>query len=92
MARNVLRDELVDDMRARVAHAWRHDPLALWVGLIKLINAVSFAVLILKPVGWKLGLWFVLCVVSLTVAAVIEKARMARQAPPAEAGELLSFP
>ena len=88
MARNVLRDELVEAMRARVTHAWRHDPLALWVGLIKLINAVSFAVLMLKPVGWKLGLWFVFCVASLAVAAVIEKARMARQAPPAEAGEL----
>ena len=88
MARNVLRDELVDAMRARVAHAWRHDPRALLIGLIKLVNAVSFAVLIQKPVGWKLGLWLVFCVVSLAVAAAIEKARMARQVPPAGAGEL----
>ena len=78
MARNVLRDELVDAMRARVAHAWRHDPRALLIALMKLVNAVSFAVLIQKPVGWKMGLWLVFCVASLAVAAVIEKARMAR--------------
>ena len=82
MARNVLRDELVDAMRARVAHAWRHDPRVLLIGLIKLVNAVFFAVLIQKPVGWKLGLWLVVCVASLAVAAAIEKARMARQVPP----------
>ncbi len=87
MARNVLRDELVDAMRARVAHAWRHDPRALLIGLIKLVNAVSFAVLIQKPVGWKLGLWLVFCVASLSVAAVLEKARMARQVPQARARE-----
>ena len=85
MARNVLRDELVEAMRARVTHAWRHDPLALWVGLIKLINAVSFAVLMLKPVGWKLGLWFVFCVASLSVAAVLENARMVRKSTSADA-------
>ncbi len=87
MARNVLRDELVDAMRARVAHAWRHDPRVLLIALIKLVNAASFAVLIQKPVGWKLGLWFVFCVASLSVAAVLEKARMAHQVSPAEAGE-----
>ncbi|OYV31553.1 MAG: hypothetical protein B7Z83_11425 [Thiomonas sp. 20-64-5] len=87
MARNVLRDELVDAMRARVAHAWRHDPRALLIGLIKLVNAVSFAVLMLKPVGLKLGLWFGFCVASLSVAAALEKARMAQQVSPAEAGE-----
>ena len=79
MARNVRRDELVDDMRARVAHAWHHDPRVLLIGLIKLVNAVSFAVLIQNPVRWKLGLWFVFCVASLSVAVVLEKARMARQ-------------
>lgn len=88
MARNVPRDELVGAMRARIAHAWRHDPRALLIGLIKLVDAVSFAVLMLNPVGWKLVLWFVFCVVSLAVAAVLEKARMAREAPPAGAGEL----
>ena len=87
MARNVLRDELVDAMRARVAHAWRHDPRVLLVGLIKLVNAVFFAVLMLNPVWWKLGLWLVFCVASLSVAAALEKARMARQVSPAEAGE-----
>ena len=87
MARNVLRDELVDAMRTRVADAWRHDPRALLIVLIKLVNAVSFTVLIQKPVGWKLGLWFVFCVASLSVAAVLEKARMAREAPTTEAGE-----
>ena len=87
MARNVLRDELVDAMRARVAHAWRHDPRALLIALMKLVNAVSFAVLIQKPVGWKMGLWLVFCVASLSVAAVLEKARMARQVPQAGAGE-----
>ena len=87
MARNVLRDELVDAVRARVAHAWRHDPRALLIALIKLVNAVSFAVLMLKPVDWKLGLWFGFCVASLSVAAVLEKARMERQVSPAEAGE-----
>ena len=88
MARNVLRDELVDAMRARVADAWRHDPRALLIALIKLVNAVSFAVLMLKPVCWKLGLWFAFCVATLSVAAVLEKARMARQVPQAGAGEL----
>ncbi|CQR42301.1 hypothetical protein THICB3180089 [Thiomonas sp. CB3] len=88
MVRNVLRDELVDAMRARVAHAWRHAPRVLLIALIKLVNAASFAVLIQKPVGWKLGLWFVFCVASLSVAAVIEKARMARHVPQAGAGEL----
>ena len=78
MARNVLRDELVDAMRARVAHAWRHDPRALLILLIMLANAIAFAILIQNPVGWKLGLWFVFCVASLSVAASIEKARMAR--------------
>ena len=87
MARNVLRDELVDAMRARVAHAWRHDPRVLLIVLIKLVNAVTFAVLMLKPVGWKLGLWFGFCVASLSVAAALEKARMAQQASPAEAEE-----
>jgi hypothetical protein len=87
MARNVLRDELLDAMRARVAHAWRHDPRALLIGLIKLVNAVSFAVLMLKPVAWKLGLWFSFFVASLSVAAALEKARMAQQVSPAEAGE-----
>ena len=87
MARNVLRDELVDAMRARVADAWRHDPRALLIALIKLVNAVSFAVLMLKPVCWKLGLWFVFCVATLSVAAVIEKARMAQKVTPAETGE-----
>ena len=87
MARNVLRDELVDAMRTRVADAWRHDPRALLIALIKLVNAVSFAVLMLKPVCWKLGLWSVCCVASLSVAAVLEKARMAREAPTTEAGE-----
>ena len=87
MARNVQRDELVDVMRARVADAWRHDPRALLIALIKLVNAVSFALLVLNPVWWKLGLWFVFCVASLAVAAAIEKARMARQVSPAEAGE-----
>ncbi|MGC8732867.1 MAG: hypothetical protein ACP5RC_11510 [Halothiobacillaceae bacterium] len=87
MARNVLRDELVDAMRARVAHAWRHDPRVLLIGLIKLVNAVFFAVLMLNPVWWKLGLWLVFCVASLSVAAALEKARMARQVSPAEAGE-----
>ncbi len=79
MARNVRRDELVDAMRAGVVQAWRHDPLVLWIGLIMLTNAVIFAILIQNPVGWKLGLWFVFCVASLSVAAVLEKARMARQ-------------
>lgn len=88
MARNVLRDELVDAMRARVAHAWRHDPRVLLIALIKLANAVIFAVLMLNPMWWKLGLWLGFCVASLSVAAVLEKARMARQAPPAQAGEL----
>ena len=88
MARNVLRDELVDAMRARVAHAWRHDPQDLLIAFIKLVNAVFFAVLIQKPVGWKLGLWLVFCVASLSVAAVLEKARMAQQVSPAEAGGL----
>lgn len=87
MARNVLRDELVDAMRARVAHAWHHDPRALLIALIKLVNAVSFAVLIQKPVGWKMSLWFVFCVATLSVAAALEKARMARQVSPAEARE-----
>ena len=82
MARNVLRDELVDAIRARVADAWRHDPRALLIALIKLVNAASFAILIQNPVGWKLGLWLVVCVASLAVAAAIEKARMARQVPP----------
>lgn len=88
MARNVQRDELVDAMRARVAHAWRHDPRALLIVLIKLVNAVTFAVLMLKPVDWKLGLWFGFCVASMSLAAALEKARMARQAPPGEAGKL----
>lgn len=79
MARNVLRDELVDAMRARVAHAWRHDPRVLLIGLIKLVNAVFFAVLMLNPVWWKLSLWLVFCVASLSVAAALEKARMAQQ-------------
>ncbi|MGE0105804.1 MAG: hypothetical protein AB7S53_02405 [Thiomonas sp.] len=87
MARNVLRDELVDAMRARVAYAWHHDPRALLIVLIKLVNAVAFAVLMLKPVGWKLALWFGFCVASLSVAAAFEKARMAQQVSPAEAGE-----
>ncbi len=87
MARNVLRDELVDAMRARVAHAWRHDPRALLIVLIKLVNAVTFAVLMLKPVEWKLGLWFGFCVASLSVAAALEKARMAQQVSRAGAGE-----
>ncbi len=87
MARNVPRDEFVDAMRARVAHAWRHDPRALLIGLIKLVNAVTFAVLMLKPVDWKLGLWFGFCVASLSVAVALEKARMAQRVSPAEAGE-----
>ena len=87
MARNVLRDELVDAMRTRVADAWRHDPRALLIALIKLVKAVTFAALMLKPVGWKLGLWLVFCVASLAVAAALEKARMAQQASPAEARE-----
>ncbi len=87
MARNVQRDELVAAMRARVADAWRHDPRALLIVLIKLVNAVSFTVLIQKPVGWKLGLWFVFCVASLSAAVVLEKARMAQQVSRAGAGE-----
>ena len=88
MARNVQRDELVDAMRARVAHAWRHDPQDFLIAFIKLVNAVSFAVLIQKPVGWRMGLWLVFCVASLSVAAVLEKARMECHVPQAGAAEL----
>lgn len=75
MARNVLRDELINDMRARVAHARRHDPKALLIEIIKLVNVVTFVFLVQKPTGWKLGLWFAFCFASLSVAVVLEKAR-----------------
>ena len=35
------------------------------IALIKLVNAMFFAVLTLKQVEWKLGRWFVFCVATL---------------------------
>lgn len=52
--------------------------MALLIVLIKLINAVSFAILIQNPVPWRCGVWLLFCVVSLAVAVAIEKVRMGR--------------
>ncbi|MDA8093938.1 MAG: hypothetical protein M0T84_08515 [Betaproteobacteria bacterium] len=71
----------MNDMRVRLAHAWRHDRRALWIRLIKVANAVAFAILIRKPVGWKLGLWCIFCAISLAVAVRLEKSGVAQGHP-----------
>jgi hypothetical protein len=76
-----MRDEVLAEFRSRLAWNIRHDKKAVLIGLIKLVNAAWIAWLwqIGFPTGLPLILWFVFCVVSLSVAAVLEKAKMARQ-------------
>jgi fatty acid desaturase len=77
MPRNVLRDELVDAMRARLAHAWRHDPKALLVVLIKLVNAVMLTAWWLDgfSVGWPFLLGLIVFTALMVVAFKLEKSR-----------------